>query len=220
LSVLISSDKLFLGGREYYDWAPRNIFKVGSNVGVFNMTSITKRYNVASRLIHWVMALLVLGMIPVGFVMVQDGISRSLQNFLFIAHKNVGVLLLILIFVRLFNRWRNPPSLQPVKLARVQELAAQLTHIALYGLLLIMPLAGYIRVKAGGFPIESLDALGIPALVLRSDALAEAAKTVHFYGAYAVAAFVLMHIGAACFHGLVRKDGVFSRMWPPVGKGT
>lgn len=184
------------------------------------MTSATKRYPGMSRVIHWVMAILVLGMIPAGFLMVQKGISRSLQDTLFISHKNVGVLLLILIFVRLFNRWRNPPNLVPVKMAPVQAFAAHATHIALYALLLIMPLAGYIRVRAGGFPIETLDALGIPALVPRSDALAEMAKAVHFYGAFAITVLLMMHIGAACMHAIVLKDGVFSRMWPPFGKGS
>lgn len=184
------------------------------------MTSTTKRYPGTSRLIHWVMAVLVLGMIPIGFWMVQDGLGRGLQNFLFISHKNIGTLLLLLVVLRLINRWRNPPSLDPINLAPVQAFAAHMTHIALYGLLVIMPLAGYIRVRAGGFPIESLDALGIPALVPRSDALAEAAKAVHFYGSYAIAALLVMHIGAACLHGFVLKDGVLARMWPPFGKAT
>ena len=80
-----------------------------------------------------------------------------------------------------------------------------------------MPLAGYVRVRAGGFPIEALDAMGIPTLVPRSEVLAEFAKAVHFYGAYAITILVAMHIGAATYHGMVRRDGVFSRMWPPIG---
>lgn len=181
------------------------------------MTDRILRYRVPARLIHWTMALLVIGMIPVGFLMVREGLDKSLQNFLFIAHKNIGVLLLVLIFVRLVYRWLNPPVLSPVPLPKVQEFAAHATHFGLYAMLLIMPLAGYVRVRAGGFPIETLDAMGIPAMVPRSEALAGFAKAVHFYGSYAIAALVLMHVGAAMFHGVVRKDGIFSRMWPPVG---
>lgn len=181
------------------------------------MAATIKRYRTPARVIHWTMAILVIGMLPVGAWMVRDGLDRSLQNFLFIAHKNIGVLLLILIFVRLIYRWRNPPVLDPVPLPKLQELAAHFTHFALYAMLLIMPLAGYVRVRAGGFPIESLDAMGIPALVPRSEALASAAKAVHYYGSYAIAALVLMHVGAAAYHGVVRRDGIFSRMWPPFG---
>jgi cytochrome b561 len=80
--------------------------------------------------------------------------------------------------------------------------------------------AGYIRVKAGGFPIESLDALGAPSLVPRSEALEETAKAVHYFGGIALGAVIAVHIAAAAYHGLVRRDGVVSRMWPPfAGRG-
>lgn len=179
------------------------------------MSVQTDGYNRTYRLIHWTMALLIIGMIPGGFLMIQKGLDRDLQNTLFISHKNIGVLLLILIIVRIINRLRRPPQLKPIELAPIQEMAAHATHIALYVVLLVMPLMGYIRVRAGGYPIEWLDAIGAPSLVPRSDALAEFAKMVHFYGAFALAGLLCMHIGAALLHGIILKDGVFSRMWPP-----
>lgn len=181
------------------------------------MTTTTKKYRLPARVIHWTMALLVLAMLPVGTFMIREGLDRSVQNFLFIAHKNIGVLLLILIIVRIAYRMLRPPVLDPVPLPRLQAMAAHFTHIALYAMLLIMPLAGYVRVRAGGFPIEGLDALGISSLVPRSEALADFAKAVHHYGSYAIAALVVMHIGAAAYHGVMRKDGIFTRMWPPFG---
>jgi cytochrome b561 len=75
-------------------------------------------------------------------------------------------------------------------------------------------------VRAGGFPIEALDAIGVPPLVPRSEALASAAQTVHFLGAWAISALIALHVAAALYHGLVVRDGVFGRMWPPVGRGT
>lgn len=184
------------------------------------MQQTTTAYKIGARLLHWSMAVLVLAMIPAGFLMTQPEIGRSLQNTLFVFHKNVGVLLLILAAVRLFYRWRNPPAPLPDEVSGVQRLAAHLSHTALYALLVIMPLAGYIRVKAGGFPIETLDALGVPSLVTRSDALAETAKMVHYYGGVAIALIIGLHITAAAYHGVVRKDGVFSRMWPPFAGPT
>ena len=62
--------------------------------------------------------------------------------------------------------------------------------------------------------------MGIPAFVPRSDALAEVAKTVHFYAGYAIAGLVVLHICAAAYHGLVRRDGIFSRMWPVFARNT
>lgn len=178
------------------------------------MPSLANKYRLPARLLHWTMAVLVMAMVPIGFLMLNDVISRDLRNIMFIAHKNTGVLLLVLILVRLLYRWRNPPNLKPVALPAVQAFAAHATHVVLYGLLLVMPLSGYIRVRAGGFPIEALDALGIPPLVPRSNALADFAQAIHFYGGYAILVFAALHIGAAAFHGLVKRDGIFSRMWP------
>lgn len=168
-----------------------------------------------ARLIHWTMAVLVLASIPVGVLMTQQGLDRAFQNSLYIFHKNAGVLLLILIVVRIVYRLGHTPAPLPADLPAWQHRIAGLSHFGLYALLLIMPLAGYVRVRAGGFPIESLDALGVPPLVPRSDALAEVAQTIHYFGGLALGALIAMHIGAALFHGIIRKDGVFSRMWPP-----
>jgi cytochrome b561 len=179
------------------------------------MTDPASGYRTPARLLHWIVAVLVLMMIPAGFVMVQQGIPRGLQNTLFIFHKNMGVVILLIVIARLAYRRFNPPPPLPEAMPHLQRRIAELSHLALYTLLILMPLAGYIRVRAGGFPIEWLDALGAPTLVPRSDALAEAAKTVHYFGALAITALVALHVGAALFHGIVRRDGVFSRMWPP-----
>lgn len=175
-------------------------------------------YRTGARLLHWLMAVLVLAMIPAGLVMVQEGLERSLQNALFVFHKNVGILVLVLVIVRAGYRWRHPPAPLPAEMPGWQRRAAGLSHAALYTLLVVVPIAGYVRVKAGGFPIETLDAMGVPSLVPRSDALAEVAKTVHYAAGLAIAAIIVLHVGAAAYHGLLRSDGVFSRMWPPVGR--
>lgn len=175
------------------------------------------RYRWPARLLHWTMAALVLAMLAAGVLMVQGGVDRATQNALFLFHKNVGVVLFVLILVRLVYRWRHRPAPLPADVPAWQRRGAALSHGALYALLVIMPVTGYVRVKAGGFPIEMLDALGVPALVPRSDALAEVAKTIHQYGGWTLAALVGLHIAAALYHGLVRRDGVFSRMWPPLG---
>ena len=177
------------------------------------------RYSAPARAIHWTMAALIVLMIPAGLVMVQPGLDRSLQNALFVFHKNTGVLLLLLVILRVFLRFRYAAPALPTTLPPLQARAAGASHMALYLLMIVVPLAGYIRVRAGGFPIESLDAMGLPGFVPRSDALAETAKTVHYFSSLALAAIIGLHIAAACFHGIVKRDGVFSRIWPPLGGG-
>jgi cytochrome b561 len=171
-------------------------------------------YRAPARLMHWLTVLLVFSTIPAGVIMVQEGLARSTQDALFIWHKNIGVVILLLVLIRLIYRAANPPPPLPASLSPAQAAIAGLTHWGMYGLLIVMAVSGYVRVRAGGFPIEALDALGIPAFVPRSKTLEETAKAIHFWARFPLVALILMHVGAAMFHGIVKRDGVFSRMWP------
>ena len=88
-------------------------------------------------------------------------------------------------------------------------------HVGLYATLLVMAISGYVRVTTGGFPIEMLEALGVPPLLPRNEQVAKVAETVHATTILVLLVLIAMHVGAAAYHGIVRRDGVFSRMWPP-----
>ncbi len=171
-------------------------------------------YDTLARAFHWLTALLVLVMIPAGLVMIRDGVPRPVQDTLFIFHKNTGVLVLLLVLARLLWRAGHRPAARPA-LPAWQDRLAGLNHLLLYVLLLAMPLSGYIRVRAGGFPIEVLDAMNLPTLVPKSKSLAEFAEATHFYVAWALIAAICLHLAAALYHGLVRRDAILHRMWPP-----
>ena len=172
------------------------------------------RYRGPAIALHWIIAALVLAMIPVGFAMVQQGLPRSLQNALFIAHKNTGVIVGLLVLARVIYRLRRPAPPLPASIPPLQRRVAEASHLLLYVVMVVMPLSGYVRVRAGGFPIEGLDRLGIGTLIPRSDALAEVAKAVHFAGALVFVALLAMHVGAALMHLVIKRDGVFQRMRP------
>lgn len=174
-------------------------------------------YGTTARIQHWLGAAVVLSMIPVGVVMVQEGLPRALQNALFIYHKNLGVLALILIVLRLVWRFTHPVAAAPAP--TWQQRASRASHAALYALMVVLPLSGYIRVRAGGFPIEVLDAWGVPPLVPRSDQLATVAQSVHYYAGIVLGALIVLHLAAVVHHVFVRRDGLMRRIWPPVGGG-
>lgn len=175
-------------------------------------------YRPLARALHWMTALLVLTTIPAGIVMLQEGLDRPLQNLLFMFHKNIGVVILLLVLIRLAYRAANPPPPLPLSVPDWQRRIAGLTHVLLYTALIVMAVSGYVRVVAGGFPLEWWDALGVPRLAPRSDAVAGVAKTIHWAAHYAVIALVVLHVGAALFHGIVKRDGVLARMWPALGR--
>jgi cytochrome b561 len=88
-------------------------------------------------------------------------------------------------------------------------------HVLLYAALIVMGVSGYVRVIAGGFPIELLNAMGVPPLIGKDEGLAEVAKAIHATAKYVLILLIAVHVAAASNHALVLRDGVFSRMWPP-----
>jgi cytochrome b561 len=172
------------------------------------------RYGLVSRLFHWVTVLLLLVMIPVGLTMIQE-IPRPVQDRLFILHKGLGPFVLLVVVLRLAWRAFHPAPPLPEDIPRIQRIAARTVHAGLYVLLITMGISGYVRVTTGGFPIEALNALGIPPFFGKNEAVAEVAKRVHFVTAITLLVFIAMHVSAAAYHGFVRRDGVVSRMWPP-----
>lgn len=176
------------------------------------MTTQRIGYHPASRILHWLVAALVLSTFPAGVIMTGEDLSRPVQDALFIYHKNVGVIIFALMLVRLVLRVAYPAPPLPTTLPDWQRLAAKLSHWLLYILIFAMTISGYVRVVTGGFPIEMLDALNIPPLLPESEDVAETAKSIHASVRFALFAVIALHIGAALYHALVLRDGVFSHM--------
>lgn len=184
-------------------------------MGQTSETAATPRHVPALRLLHWLTAVLVLTTIPAGLVMVQEGLPRPLQDSLFLYHKNIGPVILVLVVLRLAVRAaRRPPPL-PASLPRLQALVAETVHWLLYLALVLMVVSGIVRVQAGGFPMEYWDPL-IGGLIAKDEALAASASAFHDLCKSVLIVLLAAHVGAAALHGIVKRDGVFSRMWPPV----
>lgn len=171
-------------------------------------------YRSTARALHWITALLVLLTIPAGWAMLHAGLTQPWQDALFVFHKNVGVVILLLVVLRILYRAAHPPPPLPASVPHWQAEVAHATHVLMYALLVVMAVSGYVRVVAGGFPLEGLDALGVPRLVPQDDGVAAIAKAVHASARVPLVALILLHIAAAVWHGIVKRDGVASRMWP------
>lgn len=168
-----------------------------------------------ARIYHWLVAALVLLMIPAGLIMIREGLPRPVQDTLFIFHKNTGLIVFLLMLARVVYRLRHPAPPLPEGIAPWQRRAAELTHLGLYVLLILLPISGYLRVRLARFPIESLDALGVPPLVPKNEALAGFFQSLHQACAFLLILMLALHIGAALQHALIRRDGVWARIWPP-----
>jgi len=174
-------------------------------------------YSRAARALHWITVALVILQVPVGVVMAYRGNTLNLWDkltgTLYSGHKLVGVVILVLVLWRLVYRFtRGAPADEPT-LEPWQKLASHATHWGLYGLLLAVPVVGWLGVSL--FP--ALDIFGLfklPALVAPDKAAAATAFAVHAALALGLVLLIGMHVGAALFHYFVRKDNVLGRMLP------
>jgi cytochrome b561 len=168
-------------------------------------------YTVPARVLHWLTAALVLTMIPLGIVIANEW-GGSVQEPLYNLHKSIGAVLLPLVIVRLIYRLTHPPLPLPSDIPPVQKVAAEATHWALYALLLIQPVVGWIATSAYPAPIPVFGLFELPPIWPENRALSEKLYTVHKLLGLAIAAVASMHIGAALFHHFVRRDRVLMRM--------
>ena len=175
------------------------------------------RYATLTRALHWISAVLIIASLTIGSIMVGEGLERSTQNLLFILHKNGGVIIFALVVLRLIWRGLRPAPPMPDSLPGWQAGAARLTHWGLYAMLLVMTISGYVRVRAGGFPIEMLDAISMSKGIPESEALEAIAQSVHCYGRFVLIPLIALHVAAAIRH-FIRRDGVAHRIWPPAGR--
>ena len=162
--------------------------------------------------LHWLLALALLTSFSVGLYMADLPLSPQRLK-LFNWHKWAGVTIMTLSALRLL--WRlthRPPADLPMP--AWQQRAAHLTHGALYLLFFAVPLVGWAYSSAAGFPVVWFGVLPLPDFVGPDKALAEAIKPWHGALAWALAALVVVHIGAALKHHFIDRDGLLTRMWP------
>lgn len=175
------------------------------------MNTLQPRYSHLAMLLHWVLALAIVGAFGMGVYMSDLPFSPQRLK-LYNWHKWAGVTILTLSAVRLL--WRlthQPPADAPMP--AWQRLAAHGTHYALYVLFFAVPLVGWAYTSAAGFPVVWFGVLPLPDFVPVDKALAEAIKPWHGYLAFTLAALVLMHVAAALKHQFIDRDGLLSRMW-------
>ena len=174
------------------------------------MTTEHDGFSGMQRVLHWLIAIMVLAMLFIGVTMVSTLKPRFLT--LIAIHKPLGIAILVLAVLRLGVRLRYGAPPLPKDLPRAQVIAAKLSHILLYALLIAMPLIGWGMLSAGGYPIVLYGALHLPKILPHDDQLHAILRTTHTVLAYMFFATILLHVAAALFHALIRRDGVFRAM--------
>jgi len=174
------------------------------------------RYGTVARLFHWLIAVLVVLQIPAGIAMTSEPLAAAADP-LFIYHKGMGAVLLVLVLARVIWRVTHRPPPFPAYMSAVEQRLAGTTHLGIYALLVVMTVSGYVRTVGDAFPIELLDALGIPPLIPPMPSTAAVMLVVHQFAVFGLVALVAVHVAMVLRHHWIDRNPVLARMWPPVG---
>ena len=182
------------------------------------MSQPSARYHHFAIILHWLMALCIIGLLVVGLLM-EDIKPISLRIDVIQLHKSLGITVLFLTLMRIWWRIKHPAPPLPRSMKPHEKLAAHAGHWGLYALMLIMPLSGWLMAWASNYPtifflIDPLPAIPFPEW-LDKKALMGGAHATHKTSTIFIAIpMIVLHISAALFHQFVRKDKLFTRMLP------
>jgi len=175
--------------------------------------NLSNRYTKTAMSLHWLMAVLLVGLFAIGVYMHELPLSPwKLQVYSW--HKWAGVTAFILVLVRLIWRFTHRPPPLPINTSRFAELAAHTGHALLYILMIAIPLTGWLMSSAKGIQTVYFGIIPIPDLLAKNKELGNLLREVHEILNFILAAIVVGHTGAAIKHHLVNKDDVLTRMLP------
>ncbi len=174
---------------------------------------MTPGYTPVAKALHWLMAVLLLGLLALGFIMTDLPLSpQKLQ--LYSWHKWAGVTAFLLVLVRLAWRTTYRPPPLPDHMPKMMQLAAHAGHALLYLLMIAIPLSGWLMSSAKGFQTVWFGVLPIPDLVGKNKELGDVLQAVHETLNLFFVVVLIGHVGAALKHHLIDRDDVLTRMLP------
>jgi cytochrome b561/polyisoprenoid-binding protein YceI len=175
------------------------------------------RYRAPAITLHWLIAILIFGGYGLGLFMHDLPASADKLQY-YSWHKWAGVTVFVLALLRAGWRLTHPaPPL--VSGPRWEHWAAHGAHLALYLLMLAIPLSGWLHSSASGYQTVYLGLLPIPDLIGKSKPVSEFFADLHEWLNYALLLVLLLHAAAALQHHWLRRDDVLRRMLPTSGAG-
>jgi cytochrome b561 len=180
---------------------------------------MTDRYTPTAVALHWLIALLIFAAFPLGLYMHDLPLSpHKLRMYSY--HKWIGVAVMLFAVIRIYWLATHRPPTLPESMARWEKLLAHVTHVALYVLIIAVPVSGWLMSSAKGFQTVWFGVLPLPDLIGKNKVLGDALQEVHEALNYLMLGLVVAHMGAALKHHFVERDDVLTRMLPFLGKRT
>jgi len=169
-------------------------------------------YDTLSKLFHWTVAVLIVGLIGLGWYMVGLTYYHPLYHDSLTWHRSLGLIALVLVVGRLLwtlKARRPPPS---DSLTAVERGASRAVHVLLRVLMVAMPVSGYVMSTSAGDAVSVFGLVSVPPLLPESEALRDLAIEVHVVTVYGTAALAVVHALAAVKHHFIDRDDTLRRM--------
>lgn len=176
-------------------------------------SNIEPAWNGVAKFLHWLVALLIFTQFALGWLAATWRLSPTKLD-LFVWHKSIGMLILILVVLRLAWRLATPAPPLPAGMPAWERAAAHTSHVLLYIVTLAMPLSGWVIQSASGVPFKIFRRIPLPSITAADKHAADVASLVHFSLGVLLASILLLHIGAALRHHFIQRDNVLIRMLP------
>ncbi|RJG50539.1 cytochrome b [Motilimonas pumila] len=180
------------------------------------LRNTSQGYGLVAITIHWLVAVVVVGLFAVGLWMIDLSYYSSWYQTAPMWHKSVGLTLFLVMMFRLVWRLMSVQPASPSQHHALEKLGAKLGHGAIYVLLFVIMVSGYLISTADGRPILMFSMIEIPALVTDIPQQEDIAGLVHEYAAWALIIIASGHGLAALKHHFVDKDNTLKRMLKPV----
>jgi cytochrome b561 len=180
---------------------------------------MNNRYTRTAVTLHWIIALLIFATFPLALYMTGLHLS-PLKLRLYAYHKWIGMIVLMLAVIRIYWRITHRPPAMPEHMVKWEKLAAHAMHHALYLLILIVPVTGWMMSSAKGFPVVLFGVLPLPDLVGKNKELGDLLQGIHEVLNYIMLGLVIAHIAAALKHHFIERDDILKRMVPYLNKSA
>ena len=177
------------------------------------LTNTKNSYGLIAILLHWIIAILMIGLIILGLYMTRIPISLNKLKY-FGWHKEFGMLVLMLVIIRVAWRIINTtPGLN--ELPRWEITAARTVHILFYLLMFALPMSGWLITSAAGLPVSFFGWFTFPNLITANETQRIVYTEIHEWLSYALIGIVCLHVAAASKHLIINRDEIMQRMlWP------
>lgn len=174
----------------------------------------TNKYSGLAMTLHWLVGIAVIVTWRITEA-AEHAPNREARSEIMGNHFALGVVIFVLVASRFVWRQMNPPPAPIASHTGWERMLAKINHLAMYTLMLVMPLAGWFAMSLYGSPISVWGVVDVPALpVTANPDLAGQIFDIHAIAGTTLLVLIAVHVLATLKHTFLDKDGTVFRMLP------